>query len=118
MPSPAEGVEMEVPPAPDPRGLRLLGRLAILLANLNRRAPLIVVLDDVHLADGSSWEALNYLTRNLATSPILVVIAARPIELAAHAMASDVVLGLEQEGFLRRDVVGPLDRDEVQELAG
>ena len=101
----------------EPPRVRLLGGLAILLTNLNRRAPLVVVLDDVHLADGSSWEALNYLTRNLASSSILIVLAARPMELAEQAMASDVILGLEQEGFVRRDAVRPLARDEVRELA-
>jgi class 3 adenylate cyclase/DNA-binding CsgD family transcriptional regulator len=104
-------------PAAEPPRVRLLGGLAILLANLNKRAPLVVVLDDVHLADGSSWEALNYLARNLATSSITVVLVARPIELAEHAMASDVILALEQEGLLRRDVLTPLGRDEVGELA-
>jgi len=104
-------------PAVEPPRVRLLGGLAILLANLNQHAPLIVVLDDVHLADGSSWEALNYLTRNLSTASILVVIAGRTVELLSHAMASDVILGLEQEGFLRRDPIAPLAQSEIEELA-
>ena len=62
----------------------------------------MIVLDDVHLADGSSWEALNYLTRNLVDCRILMLLAARPAELAEDRVATDVLLGLEQEGLLRR----------------
>ena len=45
--------------------VRQLAALANLLARLSENTPVVIVLDDVHLADGSSWEALNYLTRNL-----------------------------------------------------
>ncbi|HWW44298.1 MAG TPA: AAA family ATPase, partial [Acidimicrobiia bacterium] len=104
------------PPSDAPR-IRLLGALAALFARLAERAPVVLVLDDVHLADGSSWEALNFLTRNLGDSPILIVLAARAMELAEQQMASDVLLGLEQESLLRRQVVVALSAGEVRELA-
>jgi class 3 adenylate cyclase/DNA-binding CsgD family transcriptional regulator len=104
------------PPA-EPARIRLLGALANLLARLAASGPLVVVLDDVHLADGSSWEALNYLARNLAWSPVLFVLAARPEELAAQAMASEMLLGLEQEGYLTRRRLEALSADELRELA-
>jgi class 3 adenylate cyclase/DNA-binding CsgD family transcriptional regulator/tetratricopeptide (TPR) repeat protein len=103
-------------PAEAPR-IRLLGGLAAILARLAERAPVVLVLDDVHLADGSSWEALNFLTRNLSDSRVLVLLAARPVELAEQQVASDVLLGLEQEGLLRRKTVTALSAAEVQELA-
>jgi class 3 adenylate cyclase/ATP/maltotriose-dependent transcriptional regulator MalT len=102
--------------APPPL-VRQLAALANLLARLSEAAPLVIVLDDVHLADGSSWEALNYLTRNLADRPILIVLAARPVELAESRVGSEVMLGLEQEGVLRRFTVEPLQRDDVARLA-
>jgi class 3 adenylate cyclase/DNA-binding CsgD family transcriptional regulator len=104
-------------PVTEPPRIRLLGALANLLARLAACGPLVIVLDDVHLADGSSWEALNYLAHNLAAHPILLVLAARPLELAAQAMASEMLLGLEQEGFLVRRHLRALSTGELRELA-
>jgi class 3 adenylate cyclase/DNA-binding CsgD family transcriptional regulator len=97
--------------------VRQLAALANLLARLSETSPLIIVLDDVHLADGSSWEALNYLTRNLADRRILAVLAARPVELAESRIGSDVLLALEQEGVLRRMTIEPLGREDIARLA-
>ena len=45
------------------------------------------------------------------------VLAARPAELHDHAVASQTLLSLEQEGYLRRLPVGPLAEHDVAELA-
>jgi predicted ATPase len=106
----------KVPPREPPR-LRLLEALTALLYNLAREAPVIIFLDDVHLADPSSLDALSYLARNLAGSRVLVLAAARPAELSANPLASDTVLGLEQDELMRRLVLSPLQRDQVGMLA-
>ncbi|MDQ1384316.1 MAG: hypothetical protein QOG65_1695, partial [Actinomycetota bacterium] len=82
--------------APAPPLVRQLAALANLLARLSEITPLVIILDDVHLADGSSWEALNYLTRNLADQRVMVVLAARPVELAESVIGGEVLLALEQ----------------------
>ena len=104
--------------APDrePPRPRLLEGLAVLLANLAEQAPVVVVLDDVHLADASSWDALHYLAGSLSTERILVVASARPGELAEHTVAQRVLLDLEQIGALHRVEIGPLPTDAVREL--
>ena len=94
----------------------LMEGLAVLLERLAAQAPVVVVLDDVHLADASSWETLAYLARNLAASRLLVLAAARPAELAEHRVATQVLLGLEQEGFLRRLPVASLDEEALTQL--
>jgi DNA-binding CsgD family transcriptional regulator len=91
--------------------------LARLLGRLSLESPVVIMLDDVHLADGSSWEALNFLTRNLADCRILMLLAARSAELAADQVANDVVLGLEQEGLLRRLDVTALPAADIRALA-
>src|SRR2546423_926522 len=105
--------------APDrePPRPRLLEGLAVLLANLAEQAPVVVVLDDVHLADASSWDALHYLAGSLSTERVLVVASARPGELAEHTVAQRVLLDLEQVGALHRVDIGPLPADAVRELA-
>jgi class 3 adenylate cyclase/DNA-binding CsgD family transcriptional regulator len=114
---PMVAVAVDGRPTTEPPRIRLLGALAGLLSRLAGRRPLVIVLDDVHLADGSSWEALNYLAHNLTSSPILLVLAARPLELAAQAMASEMLLGLEQEGLLVRRHLSPLTPEELRQLA-
>lgn len=78
-------------PEREPPRFRLLDALVLLLANLAQEAALLVVLDDVHLADASSWEALLYLARNLSGTPILVVLAARSGELFEQPPAATSV---------------------------
>jgi class 3 adenylate cyclase/DNA-binding CsgD family transcriptional regulator len=107
-----------VPPPPtEPPRVRLLGGLANVLAQLSGEAPAVAVLDDIHWADGSSWEALSYLAHNLAGCAVLLVLAARPVELAEHEVATQVLLGLEQEGYLTRLELAPLAPGEVADLA-
>ena len=91
-------------PGPDPPRARLLQGLAALLGNLARRAPMVIVFDDAHEADASSWEALVYLVRCLPSARVLFVATARPAELAGSPVATDALLALEQEDCLRRPV--------------
>jgi DNA-binding CsgD family transcriptional regulator/tetratricopeptide (TPR) repeat protein len=104
-------------PVAEPPRIRILDGLAHLLRRVSDETVLIVVLDDVHLADGSSWEALNYLAHNLGGSRILLVLAARAVELADQLFGSQTVLALEQEGFLTRLGLGPLAADHLREMA-
>ena len=97
--------------------IRVLAALANVLARLSVRSTLVVVFDDVHLADGSSWEALHFLAGSLAESRILLVLTARPAELLDDAVATGVVHALEQEGVLARRTLGPLSADQIRELA-
>jgi class 3 adenylate cyclase/tetratricopeptide (TPR) repeat protein len=104
-------------PDREPPRFRLLEGLAVLLANMAELQPVVVVLDDIHLADASSWEALQYLTRNLPGTSLLVVAAARPDELADQPVATQVLFGLEQDGLLTRVELDVLDHEALAELA-
>jgi predicted ATPase len=77
----------------EPPRLRLLDGFAVVLSNLARRASVVVFLDDAHLADASSWEALGYLAGTIAEARVLVVAAARPAELVENREAVSVLLG-------------------------
>lgn len=96
---------------------RLLEGLSVVLANLAAANPLLVVLDDVHLADPSSWEALHYLANRLSSTPLLMIATARPAELARHEAAAPVLLDLEREGLLTRLELDPLGPTAVGDLA-
>jgi DNA-binding CsgD family transcriptional regulator len=105
-------------PSGEPPRLRLLEGLAVLVANLSRRLPLVAFVDDAHLADASSWEALGYLARNIPDARVLVLAAARPAELGGNDAKGNVFLGLEQEDLLERLELDPLDREALSDLAG
>ena len=100
------------PPLP-----RLLQGLAALARNLAAEAPVLAVLDDVHFADASSWEALRYFARHLDATRLLVVATSRPADLAEHEVAARALFELDEDGFLCRLGVAPLDRQATRELA-
>ncbi|MGH9003894.1 MAG: ATP-binding protein, partial [Acidimicrobiia bacterium] len=104
-------------PDREPSRAQLIEGLAVLLTNLARDSPVLILLDDVHVADASSWNALAYLARNLANLPVLVIAAARTGELAAQAGPTQAVLGLEQDGSLCRLELQPLTEAAIAELA-
>lgn len=112
----AAAVRRGAPPGEPPRA-RLIEALAVVVANLARARPVVVVLDDVHVADGSSWDALHYLARTLPSLPVLVVATARAAELAGQPGAIQVVHTLEQDDVLRRVELRPLDPESVGRLA-
>jgi class 3 adenylate cyclase/DNA-binding CsgD family transcriptional regulator len=105
--------------APDrePPRLRLLDGLARLLRHRSNRAPVVAVLDDMHLADASSWEALRYFARHADDARLLIIATARPAELAQREVASEILFELEQDELLTRLEVGPLDHRAIHQLA-
>ncbi len=102
----------------EPSAVRLLEGLAVLLRNLSRRRATVVLLDDLHLADPSSCEALDYLAHNLVRDPVLILAGARPGELDRLGAAKQVLFRLEQDGILRRVALSPLEAADIGELAG
>lgn len=95
---------------------RLFAGLTRMLDELAARRPMVVLLDDVHWADASSWEVLRHVARRLDAAPILLILTARPAELAAHAVAGQVLFELDQDDLLTRIDLGPLDAGGLRAL--
>lgn len=95
---------------------RVVDAFAVILRRLSTESPVLVALDDAHLADSTSWNALERLAAELRDCPVLVVLMARPLELAAHPVADDALLRLAERGALTRLTVSPLIADEVEKL--
>jgi DNA-binding CsgD family transcriptional regulator/tetratricopeptide (TPR) repeat protein len=64
-----------------------------LVSNLAEMEPLMMVVDDTHWADRPSLQFLAYLARRLGDLPVLLVVAMRPSEPAAHADLVAVLRG-------------------------
>jgi DNA-binding CsgD family transcriptional regulator len=100
---------------PDPE--RLLRALTELIDNVSTGSPVIVVLDDVHNADASSWQALYHIARRLPGRPVLVLATARTADLARHPVATQVLAGLDQDDALARLWLRALTDESVAALA-
>lgn len=102
---------------PSSSRIALLKGFARLLESLTRDGPVILHLDDVHLADASSCEALDFIAHNLPRSSVLVLACARTNELFARWASSRAISRLEREGMLGRIELQPLTAQATAELA-
>jgi DNA-binding CsgD family transcriptional regulator/tetratricopeptide (TPR) repeat protein len=76
---------------PDRNPFWLMDRIGELIEKAASRHPLVIVLDDVQQTDDISGLALRGLVRSLASSPVLWLLARRPVptrSLAQHAVGS------------------------------
>lgn len=102
--------------APELERARLFEAVAELLDRATRDRPLVLVLEDVHLADRSSLDLVAYAGRRIARLPLLMVLTrrvlpARPeVDLALGTLRARSVLAAE----LR---LAPLGAGPVRELA-
>ena len=88
---PAGAADRAAEPDREPDRERLLDALTELLDNVSGGGPVIVVLDDVHHADVSSWHALYHIASRLPDRPVLVLVTARAADLARHPAATQVL---------------------------
>lgn len=92
----------------------LVDRIGELVGDVALRRPLVIVLDDAHRIDDVSALALRELVRSLAASPVLWVLARRPVP--ASQIAQQALDWLIQHAAVRLHV-GALDDEAVAELA-
>ena len=81
-----------------------------------RRPPLLLVLDDLHWADGGTVELLAHLLRNPGPAPVLLALAYRPRQVAGQLAAA--VDAAAAAGGLTRVELGPLGPADAARLLG
>jgi len=91
----------------------ILHGLYWLCANLGRRSPLLLCVDDAHWADQASLRFLHYLGRRLEELPIAVVVASRPVE---SSEGSPLLAALASDAAAEMITVSPLSERAVAEL--
>jgi DNA-binding winged helix-turn-helix (wHTH) protein/tetratricopeptide (TPR) repeat protein len=72
--------KVSLPPDASLQQGAVIGQCVNVLLSVARQQPLVLVLDDLHWADGGSMSLLFELARSLAGSPLLVVGTYRPEE--------------------------------------
>ena len=93
---------------------RLFVRVLGLLTEIAARAPLVLVLEDLHWADESSRELLAFLAVRLREAPVLIVATLREEDLPASARRW--LAELERRPRVIRLRLAPLADAEVAEL--
>ncbi|MFI5733614.1 ATP-binding protein [Kribbella sp. NPDC051587] len=96
--------------------LTLLQELLALVERAAVRHPLLIVLEDLHWADGASRELFGYLARNLGDLPVLLVGTVRTGELPAGHPVRQLVAELGRRSDIATVRLGPLEQQYVGEL--
>ncbi|HRQ40873.1 MAG TPA: protein kinase [Chloroflexota bacterium] len=87
-------------------------------ASLAERAPLLLIVEDVHWADSGTLELMRHLARRcrLDKLPILIVMTYRDVELDAACCLDDIVYDLTREQLVLRLKLNRFDREQTRTL--
>ncbi len=76
--------------------LRLFASVTDVLRRMATSAPLVLVLDDLHVADQASLELLHYVARTTRQSPVLILATFRSEETPPASMLGQLVQALRR----------------------
>ncbi|GGK53351.1 helix-turn-helix transcriptional regulator [Planomonospora parontospora subsp. parontospora] len=98
---------------------RLFEQILTLMERLAEQRPVVLVIEDIHWADRSSRDLIAFLSRNLRTAPVLMVLTYRSDDLHRQHPLRPVLAELGRvDGVLRMDLPR-LTQDEVAaQMAG
>lgn len=101
---------------PEQARFRLFDSVATFLKKASQVRPLVFVMDDLHWADESSLLMLEFLTREIASSPLLILGTYRDMEVTGRHPLSQTLGRLVRERHFRRVQLGGLTQQEVGEF--
>ena len=101
---------------PDQEPVRLREAVYELLAAISAEAPLLLVLDDVQWADGSSCEMFGYIARRLSSQRMALLGTCREIELAGNPTLQPLLGHMQREQVVEYLHVQPLADTEIAAL--
>ncbi len=102
--------------SPEQEQLRLWEAVSELLAVISTATPLLIALDDLQWADGSSCELLAYLARRLHGHPIVIVGTCRENELARDHALRSLMPDLQRENALETISLQPLSDEQIDAI--
>ena len=107
--------DIEEPAAlqPDEERFRLLDAVSQFVIALAERAPVVLVLDDLHWADRGTIAMLRHVARFAPKHRVLILGAYRDVELDRQHPLSDALAQLRREAEYERIMLKGLARDDV-----
>ncbi len=102
---------------PEQEKYRLWDAIGSVLKIASERGPLLIVLDDIQWADGSSHDLLAHLARNLIGYPILFVATCRDKELPENHPLHEYMRHMQREHTLKTLRIEPLSSEQIRQLA-
>jgi len=105
-----------VPLNPDEERFRLLDAVSQLIIATSARAPVVLVLDDLHWADGGTIAMLRHVARFLPGQRTLVLGAYRDVELDRQHPLADALAALRSEVEYERILIKGLDEGDIRAL--
>ncbi len=105
--------------SPEDQKNRLFMGVARFLEETTSKSPLLLFLDDMHIADASSVELLQHVARRTETSRVLLVLAYRAEDVPsspAGRMFGQVTHALSREAFCTLIALRPLGEEQVVDL--
>lgn len=103
-------------PASAASRFQLFDAVTRFLLAMAQRQPLVLLFDNLHLADRSSMEMLEYYGQHVCASPVLVICAYRDRELKQVPAARLALARLSRMAGYERLELGGLAREEVAAL--
>jgi len=101
---------------PDQARFRLFDSVTTFLKNAAATQPIVLVLDDLHWADRSSLDLLEFAAREVGASRLLVIGAYRDVELSRQHPLSESLATLSRERRFQRIVLRGLGRVDTGRL--
>ncbi len=103
--------------SPDLERTRLLEAVVAAVEWAARERPLVLLLEDMHIADASSLELIGYVARRIASLPVMLLLTRRP--LPPRVEVDRLEHALRSRGLLREELLlGTLAERSIAELAG
>lgn len=99
---------------PEQEQLRLREAACTLLLTASKKKPLLIVLDDIQWADGSSCELLAYLARHIYDAPIVLLATCRENE--TPKPLTKLIDHMQREHTVTTLSVNPLTSEEIAQL--
>ena len=101
---------------PDEERVRLFDAVVQFLIALSARAPMVLVLDDLHWADKGTIALLRHVARFAPCHRLLVVGTYRDVEVEATNLLAEALRALPRETTYEHVKLEGLDTQEVEEL--
>jgi DNA-binding CsgD family transcriptional regulator len=119
--SAADALGLLVPAVGEPRAGtgadRLHAAVAEAVRGIARTRPVVVVIEDLHWADGATLSMVRQLASAISDVPVLLVLSYRSDDVGRLHPARSLVAELERSRTAQPVVLGRLSEDEVAELA-